>query len=108
MKNLNVSKEELLRRTTNSLLYENKPIEWPFDMLRFAFGFKRVDGKEYLITKLFRPSATEEDMSYLPKQEIIQNVIDWAKENGFACCYNGNYSMNDSFTFYKLIPKQTQ
>lgn len=105
MRNLNISKEALLAQVTSNLLVD-RPVECSFDLLRFAFGFKRVDGMDYMITKLFRPSTTEESMSYLSKQEIIQNVLDWAKENGFACCYNGNYSMNDSFTFYKLISKQ--
>lgn len=105
MRNLNISKEVLLTQVTQNLLV-NRPVECSFDLLRFAFGFRRVPGEEFMIAKLLRPSVTEESMSYLPKQEIIKNIIDWAKENGFACCYNGNYSMSDSFTFYKLIPKQ--
>ncbi|SRR6266536_3611048 len=100
-----ITKDQLLKYVEDSLLFD-KPVECSFELLRFPFGFRRVSGEEYLITKLLRPSVTEEIMSYLPKDEIVKNIIDWSKENGFACCYNGDYSMNDSFTFYKLIEKQ--
>lgn len=100
-----ITKDQLLKYVNDSLLFD-KPVECSFELLRFAFGFKRISGEEFMITKLFRPSVTEESMSYLHKDEIVDNVLDWAKENGFACWYNGKYSINDSFTFHKLIPKQ--
>lgn len=99
------TKERLLSHVMGSL-FRNTPVECSLEFLMLPFGFKRVSGEEYLIKKLLRPSATEESMPYLPKDEIIKNVISWAGENGIACCYNGNYSMNDSFTFYKFIQKQ--
>lgn len=98
---MKLTKEEVLRRVTQSLVVEDKPIEWSFDLLRFPFGFKRVSTEVALFGYLFGKS--EEDLSYSPKDEIISNVLKWAEENGFACCYNGNYTLRDTFTFYGLI-----
>lgn len=78
MRNLNISKDALLAQVTQNLLVD-RPVECSFDLLRFAFGFRRVPGEEFMLAKLFRPSVTEESMSYLPKHEIIQNILDWAK-----------------------------
>jgi hypothetical protein len=97
---MNITKDELLQRVRHSLLFEKKPIECPYDLLRFPFGFKRVSGEAFLIAKLLRPSVTEEGMSYLPKNEIVKSVMDWAEVNGFACSYD-DYSLGrDCFTFY--------
>jgi hypothetical protein len=104
---MNITKDELLQRVRHSLLFEKKPIECPYDLLRFPFGFKRVSGEAFMFAQLIRPSITEESMSYAPKRQIIQNVLDWAKENGFVCFYNGDTSMADPFTFRGLLNQLT-
>lgn len=99
---MSITKDELLCRVNHSLLFD-QPIECSFDMLRFAFGFKRVSGVDFMLAKLLKPSVTEEQMSYLPNHEICSNILSWSKENGFACYIN---EMAGSVTWYKLVKKE--
>jgi hypothetical protein len=84
-------------------LFIGQPISATSEILKPILGYKRVDGMDYLITKLFRPSVTEEQMSFLKPIELIEKVISWSTNNGIACSYNHH---SDTFTFYKFIPKQ--
>jgi hypothetical protein len=90
------SKQDILERIRRSL-NDDKPIVWEYGYLKHPFGFTRVDGKAFLITKLIRPSITEEDMSYARPNEIIENVKKWSDENGIYCNYD---YMRDEFTFW--------
>lgn len=103
---MNITKEQLLSRVTSSLLADT-PVECSFHLLRFAFGFTRISTEVALFGHIL--GKTEENLSWAPKHKIIQNVIDWANENGVSCYYTGHVSpLRDTFIFEKFIPKQTQ
>lgn len=102
---MNITKEQLLQRIKDSLLYEKKPIECPFRYLRFAFGFKRVPGEVVLFALALQPSRTEEDLSYPPNHVIIENIHKWSAEHGFSCHYD---HFSDSFTWDRVLYKNEQ
>jgi hypothetical protein len=79
------------------------PVQVSLEQLKFAFGFKRMDGLEITLRKLFT-NRTELDIQTAPPLEIIKNVQEWAAEQGFICVY---LDEEDAFLFpFWLPPKQ--
>lgn len=97
-----ISRSRMLSFIQDSL-NNGKPAHISYELCRHPFGFKRVDGIEFMLTKLLKPSVTEEQMSYLPKHEVIDNVRYWSETNGIACYYD---VISDEFIFYKYIKIQ--
>lgn len=86
------SKEEVKKE----ILSANRPIEFPMSLLRFPFGFIRIDGKEFMMRKLLNPSLTEEQASMCPPNELKENIESWCKEEKIFYQYNIE---RDSYVF---------
>lgn len=79
-------------------LFNNRPIVYPFELLRFAFGFKRMSGLAVTF-KMALTGKSETEAQILPNDNDIRNNIEnWAKQKRYFCEYNPNI---DSYTFKK-------
>jgi hypothetical protein len=97
-----ITKEDLLRRVLDSLLYDNKPIAAPYDMLEFSFGFVRKSGEEIMYTQLMFPGRTEMQICMSPRYKIIENINNWCKEYGFIGHFD---EFKDMYFFTGILPK---
>lgn len=70
-------KEDILKMVNDNV----GPVAFKYEDLRFAFGWFRIDGEEFMLLRILRPSLTEEEASYKPDTEIKQAIKDWAQEN---------------------------
>lgn len=96
-----ITKDQLLNYLNNHFAHSSKPMSCTLELLRHPFGFKRVDGVEFMLTKLLKPSITEEIMSYQTDAEIIRRAQEWGKENGFVCYFDDRLR---SFLFEAISP----
>jgi hypothetical protein len=78
-----ISKDDI----KNMVLVEGIPVFVNMDTLKECFGFKRVDGLAFSISKLIKPSLTEREASTLSKPELIEAVESWCKSNGILYQY---------------------
>lgn len=78
-----MTKEEILSELRN-----RNVIAVDFHALRFTFGFKRVDGLALAFVKVIMPSKTEEDMSYMPENDIHNSIKLWCIEQKIFYQYN--------------------
>lgn len=99
-----ITKEDLLRRVKDSLLYDKKPIAASYDMLKFAFGFVRKSGEEIMFTQLLFPSRTEEQICMLPRYKVIENINNWRREHGFIGYFD---EFKDTYFFTGIMPKHS-
>lgn len=72
------------------------PFEIPFSMLKFPFGFKRIDGKDFMLQKLLIPNLTEEQACYSEPNEIKEKIELWCLEEKIFYRYDRH---NDSYLF---------
>jgi hypothetical protein len=75
-------------RIKDKIINSGKPVAVSWSLCREAFGFKRIDGISFMLTKLFNPSVTEEQMSYISNPEIHDAIQKWSSENGLHSVYD--------------------
>jgi hypothetical protein len=97
-----ITKEDLLKRVKDSLLYDKKPVAATYKILEFAFGFVRKSGGEIMYTQLLFPSRTEEMICMLPRYKVIENINSWCRENGFIGHFD---EFKDTYYFTGILPK---
>lgn len=95
MDRFSISKEDLLSQISRAYCVDNKPIACSFDMLKLTFGFNRVSGIAFMFNQVFF-KKTEEEMSLLPRDQIMKNIDDWCIEMGILYSYD---SLTDSYLF---------
>lgn len=61
-------------RVLNEIIDAGKAIAFNYQDLRQVFGFKRINGEEFLLIKILKPSLTEEAASYLSERQIHDNI----------------------------------
>lgn len=87
-------KQEIRGMITNAYV-ARKTIKFTLDDLRYAFGFKRMNGEEILLRQLFS-NKTEEQLQYIPKHQLIENIETWCKEQNIQYYYD---YQTDSYFF---------
>ena len=72
-----ISKEGIL----NLLKSSNETII-NYENLRHPFGYTgRIEGKTFMLLKLFKPSITEDEAEHEPEWVIRRNIMQWAQDN---------------------------